>query len=586
MILLIVGLFFLPFAISCAYWYSETTRLIEEKAIKQGQQIVTLTNDHLDSYFNQLEITTSSVLTSPLVRSFLQLSRSDEYDEYSFNQRISDEIFLYILSNRPDIYNVSIVSNKRLVVSSYSDDSALAAFRLYAERKPSNENFSIMGIRWLNNTPVLTITRSLINSSTFSSEGLLIIDLNYKAIAEQIKNMALGKSGEMWVYDDSGDIVYYPDETVLGMKMAERFPEIPLHDGKDSWISPSPEGKKLFLNNRMESARWQVVNQVPLTELTGDLTLLNTYALLVIIFLVVLALVVMAVLLFPLTRAVQFLQRLMKKAEIGDLDVRAPEEHSTLEIASLYRSFNSMVDEIRRLIEVVHLSEIREKDMEIRQIESRLMLMQSQINPHFLYNTLEVVNSYAIEAGVKPVSRMVVSIAKMFRYNMNDLNSTVPLAEELEHLDTYLLIQKERFERLTIERDYEQSALENAVSVRLVLQPVVENCFKHGYERAGSKAMYIGMTGRAEGDCYKITVIDHGNGMDEVTRERLNRLFTTGVPTDGDADAEQRPFQTGSHIGLWNVHSRLRLTFGEPFGLYIRKSDDRGTEMEITFPMR
>src|SRR5690606_36905962 len=112
--------------------------------------------------------------------------------------------------------------------------------------------------------------------------------------------------------------------------------------------------------------------------------------------------------------------------------------HPAVEISSLYRSYNSMVDEIRRLVEVVHRAELKEKELELRQMESRLMLMQSQINPHFLYNSLEVVNSYAIEAGVKEVSRMAVAIAKMFRYNMRDLKSQVPLSEEFEHLRTYL----------------------------------------------------------------------------------------------------------------------------------------------------
>ncbi|WP_164821691.1 sensor histidine kinase [Paenibacillus koleovorans] len=585
MLLIIVGLFFVPFLVLCVYWYTEVTSLVEEKAVDQGRQIATLTNDHLDSYFNQLEITTSSILTSPLVKSFLQLSPTDDFDEYAFMQRISNEIFVYILSNRTDIYNVSIVSNKGLVVSSYSDESALAAYRNYAERKIANANFTIIGIRWINNVPVLTITRNLINSTNFKSEGLLIIDLTYQTIAEQIKNMALGGSGELWVFDSDGNIVYYPNEEMLGRNMAQAFPDIPLQPHSDSWISPSPEGKKLFLSNTLDSARWQVVNQVPLTELTGDMTALNTFSMLIILVLAALALTVMGVLLLPLTRSVQLLQRLMKKAEIGDLEARAPEEHQTLEIASLYRSYNSMVSEIRRLIEVVHLSEMREKDMEIKQIESRLLLMQSQINPHFLYNTLEVVNSYAIEAGVKPVSKMIVSIAKMFRYNMNDLMGVVSLAEEMEHLNTYLMIQKERFHHLTIQIDLDEEALAQAVSVRLALQPVVENSFKHGYDKAGIKAEYIGLFGRVVGGCYIVTVSDRGHGMDEETMVKMNTWFTGEAAVAADPDKEPAA-QSGSHIGLWNVHTRLRLSFGEDYGLRVAKSDSGGTDMELLFPLR
>lgn len=584
MILLIVCLFCIPFLISGVYWYSQANRVIENKTVEHGQQLVDFMNGHLISYFEQLEITTSSVLSSPVLKTYLSKETYDEYDKYDFTQRSSNEIFLPILSNRTDIHNVSIVGSNGLAASSFGYKSALDAYNQYQAEKGGavEENFSILGIRWINATPVLTIVRRLINNTNYRSEGLLIVDIKFGTIADLIQKMSLGKSGQLWVYDDQGKIIYYSDPETWGKPMKEIFPAVPLLVGRDSRIDRTASGKTLTVYNRLDVAGWSVANRVSLNELAGNLNNLTTMTGLVGAFLVVLALAVMCIILFVLTRSIKSLQRLMKKAEIGDLEVRAPDHHPALEIASLYRSFNSMVDEINRLVGVVHLAKLKEKEMELRQMESRLLLMQSQINPHFLYNTLEVVNSYAIEAGVKQISRMIIAMSKMFRYNLRDLKSYVSLSEELEHLNTYLSIQQERYPGMTVETDVDGRTADRVTTSRLVLQPIVENCFKHGYEKHGGKSMWIRIEGRAEEQSYKLKVIDRGKGMNPQTMEWLNERFAA----DNMEQLTGESFHPAKdpHIGMWNVHSRIRLAFGAPYGLRIARSDDSGTEIEFTFP--
>jgi two-component system sensor histidine kinase YesM len=396
-----------------------------------------------------------------------------------------------------------------------------------------------------------------------------------------IRTLTLDRSGDFLVYDRTGNVIYHENPDLWGKPMNDSFPDLSVRKGKHAEINGAKDGDHLLVYNRLDFADWQIVNRIPMDDLVGDLAQLNSLTVAIGAVLVFLALMVMCTILFVMTRALKSLQRLMKKAEIGDLEARAPENHSAIEISSLYRSYNSMVDEIRRLVEVVHRAELKEKELELRQMESRLMLMQSQINPHFLYNSLEVVNSYAIEAGVKEVSRMAVAIAKMFRYNMRDMKSQVPLSEEFEHLRTYLSIQQERFANMEYELDLDKGELAKATTIRLALQPIVENCFKHGYDKQAGRKMWIGISGRVEGNRYTVTVSDRGTGMDQETVTRLNASFA-------EVKLEQAAYDfrlaEDQQVGMWNVHSRIRLTFGAEYGMHIAQSDDTGTSIELYFP--
>jgi len=266
---------------------------------------------------------------------------------------------------------------------------------------------------------------------------------------------------------------------------------------------------------------------------------------------------------------------LMKLAEAGDLSVQAPDRRED-EIGQLNRSFNRMVAEIRRLIEVVHTSEIKEKELQIRQRDAVMLAMQSQINPHFLYNTLEVINAYALVEGVAPISNMAAALADLFRYSLGNPKEIVPLREEIDHLRSYFDIQKERHRSLEIEIGLKDLDKHRVQAVRLIVQPLVENAFKHGYERHKKKPSYIGVLGEARTEGYAVRVVDCGGGMPGEWMERYNKTFRSPEWEAREAGQER--------IGLHNVHQRVRLVFGYPFGLSIVRSDESGTIVELLLP--
>jgi two-component system sensor histidine kinase YesM len=584
MIIFVLIFLFIPFLLSGIYWYKGSSRIIKDNVIGYTQRMASLTNSHLNDYFTQLDNITSPILTSPLVKGFLEADPNDNYSQYKWNQQIVAELFPYILRSRSDVVNMAIVSNNGTVISSYLSSSSLDAYQKYSNIQIEGENFNIAGIRMIGNSniPVLTITRKLIDPYSLQTEGMLIIDLNYQKFAKLIENIKLGQSDLLVIVNESGNIVYHPDDTKWGKPIQEALPDYKVMKG-NGWYINSANPKKLIVYNRLESVNWELTDEVPLNELYGSLNRINDLTLTIGILLIILALILMYAFTASMTHSISILRRLMKQAELGDLTHRAPQRHHTVEMTGLYHSFNKMVSELKRLMEVVHLTELKEKSMELKQLESRLMLLQFQINPHFLYNSLEVVNSYAIEAGNKPVSKMVTYIAKLLRFNVGDLSVKISLAKEFEHMLLYLMIQKERYGDLELDIQVDENSLQHVETVRLVLQPIVENAFKHGYEKHLNNSKYLGVSGRFEENAYVLTIKDKSQGMDANVMKALNEKFTQ---TSFKQMAAENRIIVGKGTGLWNVHSRLRLTFGDPYGLYIRKSDQDGSEIEISFPRR
>jgi two-component system sensor histidine kinase YesM len=563
------------------FWYERSAEIIRFNAVQYGQRAIEQINDRLEASINELERITLPALTDPSVHAFLKESNdAHPYVLYQLRQKIENDVFFSMMSSDSDIQQLSVVSENGLAASTSGLESALNGFESYRQSKPSAESLmDFRGFRWIGSTPVHTITRDIIDPYTYRRIGMLIIDMKYSTLLEMLEKFRIGVSDVLWVADAEGRFIYHPDRRWWGREVADLYPDF-RPTAESGVISNGGGSDSLMIVKRLTAADWILVDIVPMNELTGSLTTFRNFTMLIALILIILLMAILGGFSFSLIRNLLTLQKLMKKAEIGDLDVRAP-HHDSREIGGLYRSFNTMVSEIKRLIEEVHLAQLREKEMELRHMQSRLMIMQSQINPHFLYNTLDVVNSYAIEAQVKPISRMISSIAKMFRYNMGNLQSVVTLDEELEHARTYLEIQKERYGALELRIDVDEALSRQVSAVRLVLQPIIENAFIHGYDQRHPKFLRIAAV--PSGNHVAVRIIDRGRGMPRETMDRLNRSFSLTsirqIMLEQHAEEQQG-------IGLWNVHCRLRMTFDEPYGLYINRSDAEGTEIEIRLPRR
>ncbi|MFC4600602.1 sensor histidine kinase [Cohnella hongkongensis] len=286
-------------------------------------------------------------------------------------------------------------------------------------------------------------------------------------------------------------------------------------------------------------------------------------------------LVISIVLSLSLVRPVKKLLRLMKKAELGDLDVRFYGRYSD-EVGILGAGFNRMLENMTDSIDKAHAAEMDKINAEMKQKDATLLAMQNQINPHFLYNTLEVINCQAIIHEVPSVSRMSKALADFFRYSIDSAKVEVPLGVELSHVSTYLDIQLERYPAIETDLDG-LKPFHSFPIVKLTLQPIVENAFLYAF--TGERDYYLRIRGEnVDERSYAIHVEDNGEGMDEASLARLNRLLEAG----GEPEERESGSRTG--IGLLNVQHRIRLRYGAPFGLRLGESMSGGLHVRILLP--
>lgn len=573
-LLLLIFLLLLPYLLFNIFTYIRLEKQIETNAMHSSEQLVQQLNSRLDTYFEDLERSSLPIIVHPLVQRLMDISiENEEYQYIHLSERIREEVIPSVIFDRPEIYGFKIVSSQGAAVGNLRGlPDGSTSVNDWSEIP--NNRYRIMGVHYLDSYPILTIARKFWSTPSYAHSGLLVFELRLNHLMQHFNEVELGPSGLLQVMDENQQVIF-PSRTENDGRQLETT-ELEEFDGLNmgSFITRNNQnGKRIVSFDKSKLTGLTVVSEIPIEDLRGSLSVrhLNTW-----IHLIFIAVIVLGVSLFSLslTRSVSNLQRLMRKAEEGNLLVRAPANRHD-EIGRLNKSFNHMVGQIRHLIEVIHKSELREKEGVIKQREATLLAMQSQINPHFLYNTLEIINSYAIVQEVMPISRMATSLGEMFRYSFKE-QAEVTLKDEMDHVSCYLEIQRERYPNLKIEERLDYDQLSNVKAIRLIVQPIVENAFKHGYSKHSLKPDYIGIFGMACKDGYKIIIADHGKGMDPRQLQRFNQLFNRAPEEQVQLDG----------IGLWNVHQRIRLTYGKPYGLAIIKSGANGTEIEMKLPYK
>lgn len=225
----------------------------------------------------------------------------------------------------------------------------------------------------------------------------------------------------------------------------------------------------------------------------------------------------------------------------------------------------------------------RMPEEQLQQKQAEYLALQNQINPHFLYNTLEAIRADALVAGCGNIADTTEALATFFRYTITDVRRFVTLSDELDNVDNYFIIQKFRFgDKLDMNLELEDEELMGARMPKLLLQPLVENAISHGLECKVGQGMVTIAVERSEKNLF-ISVKDDGLGMPEEKVRELNTIFCSQDRTRKRYGQEEK--RKGG-IALPNVNSRIKLLFGENYGLHIFSVEGVGTELRMTLPLR
>lgn len=393
--------------------------------------------------------------------------------------------------------------------------------------------------------------------------GVLLLDMSFDGIEQICKDVELDDGGYLYLIDDSGEIIYHPRQQLIyaGLQQENNLMAAGYTDG--SHEEQFQGQSRQVTVKTVGYTGWKLVAVVPRESLWTNYSQLVLFFLFVVLFSIFLLVFVNLRLSEWITAPVKKLDRAVKDLEARrsdvDFDVGGPTE-----VEHLSHSIRSMVSTMDHLMEDI----IQQEEQKRR---SELDVLQSQINPHFLYNTLDSVVWMTENGRTQDAVVMLTSLARFFRISLSRGSNVIPIADELEHARHYLTIQKMRYKNKFSTDIIAEDGVESLYTIKLIVQPVLENAVYHGMAYADGDGEITVRAFRDGGDvCIEVT--DNGPGMPE---EVVRGLLEGAGPNTG---------AKGSGIGFRNVHQRLRLTFGEPYGLTILSEPDDGTTVRIRLP--
>jgi two-component system sensor histidine kinase YesM len=538
----------------------------------------------VDNYIAYMDDIALVVMGDADVRAYMESPRADDG---AAKARISrflgsirnvrkdiDGIFL-LPAERPAGSGRGSIDRGRIIAS--SPGTGINPDFDFARYSPPTGNFSVSSAHVENMVEgrypwVISLVREL-RDAKGSSRGYIQVDLNYAIIDGLCRDAQPGDSGYVFILGSSGDIVYHPrQQLVYSSLKTERIPS--LLELRSGFLATSVDGRDiLYTAKPSENTGWIIVVVSYLSELLeGTRRALYTFILLAILCFA-LSVVVSSLISSRISRPIEALRKSMQEVERGNFDIDITVECEN-EVYQLARDCDIAVKKVRDLIE-----QNRKEGEQKRLLELRAL--QAQINPHFLYNTLDSI-IWMVELGENEEAIDVTSsLARFFRLGISRGSEYISIRTEIEYLETYLSIQKTRYKnKLDYEISFEPEIYECRL-LKLLVQPLVENAIYHGIKNKESPGI-VRVSGKREGGSIAIRVDDDGVGMDSARLEMLRRRLAAppGKASESDADS-----QSSGGVGVRNVQERIQLCFGTEYGLSFDSRPGEGTTAVIRIPV-
>ena len=490
---------------------------------------------------------------------------------------IGSEITLLYDNNKDNIENIALLSKNGQMLESVPAARLKSNVDVIDENwfrntllKTENLHFSTPHVqtifdgsesqyRW-----VISMSRAVeITNGPYTDQGVLLIDIRYNSLERLFDGVNLGNGGYAYLISSDGEIIYHPKAQLIdsGIVKENNQESAGLKDGNYEEVF---DGEKRIVSVKTVGyTGWKIVGVTPL----DGMSLNNIKTKLLMVFIIAFVLFILSIInsyiSTRITDPIKELEKAVNEIEQGNLEVEVRSAGS-YEIQHLGTSIQSMARRIRKLMNDI----VAEHESKRR---SEFDTLQSQINPHFLYNTLDIIVWMIENEKQSEAVKVVTALARFFRISLSKGKSIIPVKDELEHVRNYLMIQHMRYKnKFTYDIEADEDVLELA-SLKLMLQPLVENAIYHGMEFMDGDGEILVRAWRREDDLY-MSVSDNGLGM---TQEQVERLFQAADHTSSGR---------GSGIGVKNVNERIKLYFGTGYGLEILSEPDEGTTVTAHLP--
>ena len=544
--------------------FQRFTNSLNATIIEENSGIVGQLGESVDSYLRNAMKVSDSIYYNVIKNTDIS------------NDDIKKGMNLIYVNNDNMIDDIALISGKGELIESMpalrlKDNSNVLEKDFFKKSMAESEyiNFSMPHIRDLfdrnenSYSWVISLSRAVeVTDEGKATQALLLINLNYRYFEEIFSNVNLGNGGYVYLTNDRGDIIWHPKQNEI---YSGRFNEDNKYAAtlKDGITVENLSGKNLTLNVRtIGYTGWKLVGVTPSAALGIDGIKFRFFVLFVADLFLFLLAMINAFISDKISNPIKRLDGSVREIESGNLDVEIVPSGS-YEVEHLGKSIKHMLGRIKVLMsDLVAEHNAKRK--------SEFDTLQSQINPHFLYNTLDIIVWMIENENSDKAVNIVTALAKFFRISLSKGKNIITVKDEVEHVRNYLMIQNMRFKnRFEYSIDVDEKVLSYS-SLKLMLQPLVENAIYHGMEFMDGDGEIDVKVFKEDNSLY-FTITDNGLGMSEDMVETL--LSKDFVPS-----------KKGSGIGVKNVNERIKLYFGSEYGLKVESEPDEGTKITIHLP--
>lgn len=521
---------------------------MEQSAVTNSEQAVVQVSNTVGNYIDDMK-----EIMNLIEESYRQERKEQEDILTALTEVRSDLVAIYIYDEDGSLCNAytgsSVLKEDYLQDLSYVEEEAYEEGMIYISQ-PHVETLLQDEYPW-----VVSVLQEMGDKD--GRRNRVVIDIRFSKISDYVDEVGIGRHGYCFIMDDGGEIIYHPQQQLLysGLKKEPAAKMCSRADGSYE------ENEIIFTVRTLENCGWRVVGVSYFHELVTakerEVAGLSVMILVIVLLVTLLCSYSMSCMVSrPIQRLVNAMGEFEKNAE--NFSYRA--KGGSKEIQALSQSFDHMVRQIQDL-----MNRVRQEEISLRKTE--LKALQAQINPHFLYNTLDAIGWLCEEERSRDAVEMVNALAKLFRISISRGHELITIEKELEHAGNYLKIQNFRYKnQFTYDFQVEEECLGYYCN-KITLQPIIENAIYHGLDRMVDEG-HIVVRVYGEEDDVVLEVEDNGVGM---TKEQCHSIL-------------QKELGDVSGIGIKNVNDRIKIYFGEDYGIMIESEPDVGTKVKIRMP--
>ncbi|GAB6992079.1 cache domain-containing sensor histidine kinase [Paenibacillus pini] len=572
----------IPLILSISITYIHTKETIRKQALQENKQLIFQGKTNLANYLDNLNRSTLSVYSDANFlrnlwkipddyRAVAEIFTSLQNMQRSVND--IDQIYLHAMqSNQSTLVTSAVFPKREYRLEPYISTQKYEQETTIIEPTHKGHDYGFPPSPTSNSDKmVFTFHRSITNIPSEEILAVLAMDVKLDAVAAICNQLFDKEKEQLIIVDRSHTVIYSGNAEYIGKKLPNQVVLDQISKESISGFFEDSGAMHVYEQMKTPYAEWTIIKRIPnatLYERATQLTQINAAIALIALLLIIIGTLFISI---RITEPIKKLTSYMNQIQSGQLDVNI-EWNTRDETGIMFMRFRQMMDTINNLI-------LREYRLELANKTNQLKALQAQINPHFLYNALQSIGTLALQNKVPRIYSLLNSLAKMMRYSMRNNDMMVALKDEVDYVQLFLELQQERFgDKLNVEIDLEPETLQIPIP-KMILQPLVENYFKHGMDQQNEGTGKLSLISRLIDDhVLQIVVANNGASIEtdllSSLQQQLEKQKNGNIQSEWTNEGDE-------HIGIQNVLKRLQLYSGQASGLDIDNIEPNGVQITL-----